>query len=42
MSGYTDRGVREEGHLGKGAAFLHKPFTLEDLRLKVRETLEAP
>jgi len=42
MSGYTDRGVKEEGLLGKGAAFLHKPFTLEDLKLKVRETLEAP
>jgi len=41
-SGYTDRGVVENGYLPSGVAFLQKPFTAQSLSLKVREVLESP
>jgi signal transduction histidine kinase len=41
-SGYTDRGVVENGFLQSGIAFLHKPFTARGLARKVREVLDAP
>jgi two-component system cell cycle sensor histidine kinase/response regulator CckA len=39
ISGYAERGLEE---IGAAAAFLQKPFTLEGLRGKVREVLDAP
>lgn len=40
ISGYPDRAVGE-GLLGAGVYFLQKPFSLERLARKVRETLDA-
>jgi two-component system cell cycle sensor histidine kinase/response regulator CckA len=42
MSGYSDRSLEELGAPGVHAAFLQKPFTIESLRAKVRETLHRP
>jgi CheY-like chemotaxis protein len=42
VSGYTDRGIVHEGELDPGTAFLHKPFTIEQLAGKVREVLDRP
>ena len=42
MSGYTDRNLGEGGSLPEGMGFLQKPFTLDAVARKVRETLEAP
>jgi CheY-like chemotaxis protein len=43
MSGYTDRGLDEIRQAVPGAGFLHKPFTVAELKRKVREVLdEAP
>lgn len=39
MSGYAERGLQE---VGVDAAFLQKPFSLEGLKAKVRELLDAP
>ena len=42
MSGYTDDAIENRGVLRKGAGFLQKPFSPEQLAGKVRETLAAP
>lgn len=41
MSGYTDDAIIHHGVLDQGIAFLQKPFTIDDLWLKVREILDA-
>ncbi len=41
VSGYTDDAVLRHGVLEAEAAFLQKPFTLNALAIKVRETLNA-
>jgi PAS domain S-box-containing protein len=42
MSGYTDDALGSQGTLAQDAAFVGKPFTLDGLLRKVRETLERP
>jgi two-component system cell cycle sensor histidine kinase/response regulator CckA len=42
MSGYASALPEEEEGLPDGSAFLQKPFSLDALLLKVRETLDAP
>jgi PAS domain S-box-containing protein len=39
MSGYTADAIAHLGELENGACFMQKPFTLEDLAKKMRETL---
>jgi len=41
MSGYTDDAIVRHGMLPKHAAFLQKPFTVEQLKAKIREVLDA-
>ena len=41
ISGYTDDAVLRHGIREKAATFLQKPFGLEALARKVRDTLEA-
>jgi CheY-like chemotaxis protein len=41
MSGYADDVVTRNGSLKPGAPFLEKPFSANDLAMKVRETLDA-
>ena len=41
MSGYTDDPIMHNGVLGRGVAFLQKPFTPEALSGKVRETIDS-
>lgn len=41
MSGYTDDAIIHHGVLDQGIAFLQKPFTIDDLWLKVRAILDA-
>lgn len=41
MSGYTEDAIVHRGVLDPGTAFLHKPFSPDDLTLKVREVLDA-
>ena len=41
MSGYTDRMVQEHGLLKEGYHFLQKPFTPQDLVVRIRELLDA-
>ncbi len=41
MSGYADNAIVEHGALMPGAAFLSKPFTVEDLMQKVRAVLDG-
>lgn len=40
MSGYTDEAIVHHGLLGRGMVLLQKPFTLNSLAMKVRETLD--
>jgi CheY-like chemotaxis protein len=40
VSGYTDSAIAREGELEPGTAFLHKPFTPDQLARKVREVLD--
>jgi CheY-like chemotaxis protein len=40
VSGYTEGAIVQAGDLAPGTAFLQKPFSPEDLGLKVRELLE--
>ncbi|MHB8412953.1 MAG: PAS domain S-box protein [Candidatus Acidiferrales bacterium] len=40
MSGYTDEAIVHHGILGRGMTLLQKPFTLNSLALKVRDTLD--
>lgn len=40
ISGYPEKGFTDEGELANNMAFLGKPFTANDLALKVRELLD--
>ena len=40
MSGYADDAVMRRGVLEVGAEFLQKPFTLDELRARVRALLD--
>jgi len=42
ISGYTADVIANRGVLDPGFAFLHKPFSLEELAVKVRAVLAAP
>ena len=42
MSGYTSDVIAHEGVLDAGLNFIQKPFALDALVCKVRETLDAP
>jgi CheY-like chemotaxis protein len=42
MSGYTDDAIVHHGVLEPGTAFIAKPFSLEALTRKLRETLDTP
>jgi DNA-binding response OmpR family regulator len=42
VSGYTGEVLRQHGVVADGRNFLQKPFTVEGLARKVRETLAAP
>jgi hypothetical protein len=39
LSGYTEDAILSEDTIESGAAFLQKPFTLQNLSSKVREVL---
>ncbi|HPS57506.1 MAG TPA: transporter substrate-binding domain-containing protein [Spirochaetota bacterium] len=41
ISGYTANVIAQHGVLDEGVHFIHKPFTMNDLALKVRETLDS-
>lgn len=41
MSGYTADVISHRGVLDEGVYFIHKPFSLQDLAKKVRESLEG-
>ena len=41
MSGYTDDTIGQHGVLDPGTYFIEKPFTAEDLAMKLGEALEA-
>jgi CheY-like chemotaxis protein len=40
-SGYTDNHIVHSGTLNKGVNFIHKPFSIESLSLKIREVLDS-
>ena len=42
MSGYTDDAIVHHGVLEEGMAFIAKPFSIDALTRKLRETLDAP
>ena len=41
MSGYTENVIGHNGTLDAGVRLLQKPFTLRDLKSKVREVLDS-
>ncbi|MDO9263712.1 MAG: PAS domain S-box protein [Desulfosalsimonadaceae bacterium] len=41
MSGYTGNIISRHGVIGEGIHFIQKPFSIKELTLKVRETLDA-
>ena len=41
-TGYSGHAMQSAGALGRGVHFLAKPFTLQELGMKVREVLDAP
>ena len=41
MSGYTDHVIVEHNVLDKGVHFIQKPFSMQNLGVKVREVLDA-
>ena len=41
MSGYTSDVIAYHGILDEGIHFIHKPFTLEDLSVRVREAIDT-
>ncbi len=41
MSGYAEGAMVHQGLVGQGTGFLQKPFSLEDLTLKVRQALDG-
>ena len=42
MSGYTNDAIAHHGVLDPGIAYIQKPFTPDDLTLKVRKVLDGP
>jgi DNA-binding response OmpR family regulator len=40
-SGYTDRDVRGGGAIDPSLPFIHKPWTVSDLLIKIRDVLDA-
>lgn len=40
MSGYTANVIAHRGVLDEGVNFIQKPFSMDDLFVKVREVLE--
>ena len=40
MSGYTSNVIAHHGVLDEGVQFIQKPFSMKDLAVKVRETIE--
>ena len=42
MSGFMDESTARHGLLERGMYFLQKPFSRNDLLVKVREVLDAP
>lgn len=42
MSGYTANVIAHHGVLEEGVHFIHKPFSLNDIALKLREVLDSP
>ena len=40
MSGYTANVIAHHGEIDEGVQFIQKPFSLEDLAVKVREVIE--
>jgi hypothetical protein len=42
LSGYSPGIVADRGMLEDGAMFLQKPFSVEALETKVRQTLDTP
>jgi PAS domain S-box-containing protein len=42
MSGYTANTITQRGVLNEGIHFLQKPFSVEQLAVKLRETLDGP
>ena len=41
MSGYTENVIGHDGTLDAGVSLLQKPFTLRELKSKVREVLDS-
>jgi len=41
MSGYTEDTIISQGAHESGTSFLHKPFIIKDLTVKIRETLRG-
>ncbi len=42
VSGYTDDAIVRQGILEPGLAFLYKPFSPNEILLKLREVLDGP